>query len=166
EQHNQLAGIDGRFKLDPKTVFTFQVLGTTSRHHFYDPSLDEDLYRTGNGIGYNWNLDYTGRHFGYTIISEGRTRDYRADVGFVDRTNTNFNGAFFRLSNDPKPNAKLVSWRFFFFNSISYDFEGRSQSANRNVNGHLQFTKQTFLNFGYSQNYERVIEEEFGPKRA
>src|SRR5436853_6548508 len=84
EQHNQLAGIDGRFKLDPKTVFTFQALGTTSRHHFYDANLDQDLYRTGNGLGYSLNLDYTGRHFGYTILGEGRTKDYRADVGFVD----------------------------------------------------------------------------------
>jgi Domain of unknown function (DUF5916)/Carbohydrate family 9 binding domain-like len=166
EQHNQLAGIDGRFKLDPKTVFTFQALGSTSRHHFYDANLDEDLYRTGNGLGYSWNLDYTGRHFGYTLIGEGRTRDYRADVGFIDRTNTNFTGAFFRFSNDPRPNAKFISWRFFVFNSFTYDFQGRSQNANRNVNGHLQFTKQTFLNFGYSQSYERLLEEEFGPKRT
>jgi Carbohydrate family 9 binding domain-like/Domain of unknown function (DUF5916) len=166
EQHNQLAGIDGRFKLDPKTVFTFQALGTTSRHHFYDADLDEDVYRTGNAVAYNWNLDYTGRNFGYTVIGEGRTKDYRADVGFVDRTNTNFAGAFFRLSNDPKPNARLVSWRFFFFNSLSYDFQGRSQGSNNNVNGHLQFTRQTGLHFGYSRSYERLLEEEFGPKRT
>jgi hypothetical protein len=166
EQHNQLAGVDGRFKLDQKTVFSFQALGTVSRHHFYDAGLDQDLYRSGNGMGYSWNLDYTGRHFGYTVISEGRTRDYRADVGFVDRTNTNFSGVFTRISNDPKPNARLVSWRFFFNNSLRYDFQGRSQNANSNVNGHLQFTKQTWLHFGYNKNYERLFEEEFGPRRT
>src|SRR5436853_2379248 len=125
-QHNQLAGIDGRFKLDPKTVFTFQALGTTSRHHFYDANLDQDLYRNGNGLGYSLNLDYTGRHFGYTILGEGRTRDYRADVGVVDRTHTTFNCAFLRFSNDPKPTPKFVSWRFVVFNSLNYDFQGRS----------------------------------------
>src|SRR5205085_599407 len=31
ERHNDLAGFDGRFKLNPKTVFSFQALGTTSR---------------------------------------------------------------------------------------------------------------------------------------
>jgi Domain of unknown function (DUF1083). len=166
EQHNQLAGIDGRFKLDPKTVFTFQALGTTSRHHFYDANLDQDLYRTGNGLGYSWNLDFTGRHFGYTILGEGRTKDYRADVGFVDRTNTNFNGAFLRFSNDPKPNAKFVSWRIFAFNSLNYDFQGRSQNVNQSFRGNLQFTKQTWVNIAYGQFYERLLEEEFGPKRT
>jgi hypothetical protein len=166
EQHNQLAGIDGRFKLDPKTVFTFQALGTASRHHFYDANLDQDLYRTGNGLGYSWNLDFTGRHFGYTILGEGRTKDYRADVGFVDRTNTNFNGAFFRVSNDPKPNAKFVSWRIFGFNSLNYDFQGRSQNVNQSIRGNLQFTKQTWVNVGYERFYERLVEEEFGPKRT
>jgi hypothetical protein len=166
EQHNQLGGVDGRFKLDPKTVFSFQALGTVSRRTFYDAGLDENLYRNGNGMGYSWNLDYTGRHFGYTAISEGYTRDYRADVGFVNRTNTNFSGFFMRFSNDPKPNAKLVSWRVFVINNIRYDFQGRSQGGNNSVNGHLQFTKQTWLHFGYAKLYERLFEEEFGPRRA
>ncbi|HKQ07541.1 MAG TPA: sugar-binding protein [Blastocatellia bacterium] len=166
EQHNQLAGFDGRFKLDPKTIFSFQALGTTSRHHFYDAALDEDRYRTGNGLGYSWNLDYTGRHFGYTLMGEGRTRDYRADVGFVERTNTNSNGAFFRVSNDPKQNARLVSWRVFGFNFINYDFQGRSQSLTQGIRGNLQFTRQTWVNFGYSRSYERLLEEEFGPQRT
>ncbi|HJQ26503.1 MAG TPA: DUF5916 domain-containing protein [Blastocatellia bacterium] len=166
EQHNQLAGFDGRFKLDPKTIFTFQALGTTSRHHFYDAALDEDRYRTGNGLAYSLNLDYTGRHFGYTVLGEGRTRDYRADVGFIDRTNTNFSAAGFRVSNDPRPNARLVSWRIFGFNSIRYDFQGRSQNTNQSVQGNLQFTKQTWVNIGYTSFYERLFEEEFGPRRA
>jgi hypothetical protein len=166
ELHNQLAGLDGRFKLDPKTVFSFQALGTVSRRHFYDASLDEDLYRSGNGLGYSWNLDYTGRHFGYTVFNEGYTRDYRADVGFVNRTNTNYSGVYTRISNDPKPNAWLVSWRFFLNSTLRYDFQGRSQSANNGASGHLQFTKQTWLHFGYNTNYERLFEEEFGPRRT
>jgi Domain of unknown function (DUF5916)/Carbohydrate family 9 binding domain-like len=166
EQHNQLAGLDGRFKLDPKTVFTFQALGTASRRHFYDADLDEDRYRTGNGFAYSWNLDFTGRHFGYTLLGEGRTKDYRADVGFVDRTNTNFNGALFRVSNDPKPNAKLVSWRIFGFNTLNYDFQGRSQNVDQSVRGNLQFTRRTFVNIGFSRFYERLLEEEFGAKRT
>ena len=166
EEHNQLAGVDGRFKLDDKTVFSFQGLGTTTKHNFYDPVADQDIYRSGNGLAYNWMLDYTGRHYGYTIFGAGQTRDYRSDVGFLQRTNTNDAAAYFRVSNDPKPNAKFVSWRVFGGNNITYDFQGRSQNAAQNLDGHLQFTRQTFVNVGYSQYYERLIEEEFGPKRT
>ena len=34
EKHNQLAGFDGRFKLDKATTLTFQVLGTTHAQPF------------------------------------------------------------------------------------------------------------------------------------
>jgi len=166
EQHNQLAGVDGRFKVDPKTVFTFQVLGTSSRRNFYDPDRDADVYRTGNAIAYNWNWDFTGRNFGYTIQGQGRTRDYRADVGFVPRTNTNNYGAFFRFSNDPRPKAFLVSWRLFLGSAINFDFKGRSQNIEQFADMNIQFTKQTYLNINYGEAYERLFEEEFGPRRT
>jgi hypothetical protein len=40
EKHNQLFGFDGRLTPNPKTVFQFQALGTTSRRYFYDPEQD------------------------------------------------------------------------------------------------------------------------------
>src|ERR1044071_8169974 len=69
EKHNQLAGIDGRFKLSAQKTFAFQVLGTTSRECFSDPRADlytplpsepcyngdetRESYRTGNGFSYS-----------------------------------------------------------------------------------------------------------------
>jgi hypothetical protein len=41
EKHNQLLGIDGRFQVDPKTVASFQVIGTTSRRCFFEPEKNE-----------------------------------------------------------------------------------------------------------------------------
>jgi len=40
EKHNQIAGIDGRFKLDAQTTLVFHLVGTTSRTFFRDPELD------------------------------------------------------------------------------------------------------------------------------
>lgn len=40
EQKNFLAGIDGRFKLSPKMVTTFQFVGTSSRRCFFDPEFE------------------------------------------------------------------------------------------------------------------------------
>src|SRR5262249_7360955 len=67
EKHNQLGGFDGRFRLNPKTTFSFQVLGTHSQRLFFDPDEGNDRYRAGNGLGYTWNLDMSGRHFGYFL---------------------------------------------------------------------------------------------------
>ncbi|HKP86787.1 MAG TPA: DUF5916 domain-containing protein [Blastocatellia bacterium] len=166
EKHNQLAGIDGRLKIDKKTVFTFQGIGTISRRFFYDPNADKDVYRTGNAVAYNWNYDYTDRNFGYTIQGQGRTRDYRADVGFVPRTNTNNYGAFFRYNPDPKPKATFIGWTVVGGTTTNFDWQGRSQNAFAFGNLNLQFTKQVFINVEYDDFYERIFEEEFGPKRT
>jgi len=165
ERHNQVGGIDGQFRLNKQTTVNFQALGTTSRRNFYDPDQDKDVFRTGNGFGYLVNLDLTKRHFGMFAISEGRTRDYRADVGFTRRTGTNFSGVFVRLSSEPKPKAKLVSWRIFSRFFTNYDWRGRMQQWSGGSNGNLQLKYQTFVGFGYSSGYERVFEEEFGAKR-
>ena len=165
EQHNQVGGFDGRFRLNKQATFSFQVLGTASRRNFYDPDQDKNLYRTGNGFGYLVNFDLTKRHFGMFAVSEGRTRDYRADVGFTRRTGTNFSGLFMRLSSEPKPNAKLVSWRSFSRFFTNYDWQGRMQNWRGGSNLNLQLKHQTFIGFGYSSGYERVFEEEFGAKR-
>jgi hypothetical protein len=166
ERHNQLAGIDGYFRLDAQKTFSFQVLGTTSRGLFFGPELNDSVYRTGNAVGYYWNLDKTGRHIGYTFQGQGRTRDYRSDVGFVRRTNTNYQGSFFRYSTDPKPKAKLISWRVIGGTEVNYDWRGRMQNLGGFTNIGFDLTKQTFFNVGYNEFYERLFEEEFGAKRT
>lgn len=165
ERHNHVLGFDGRFRVDPKTIFTFQVVGTNSRRFFFDPKIGKSEYRTGNGIGYFWNLDYTGRRFGYFIEGIGRSTNYRADVGFTRRVNNNTNTGFIRLSTDPKANAKLISIRFINFDQINYDWQGRVQNWTMNPEISFNFARQTFISGGYSRRYERLFEEEFGPKR-
>jgi hypothetical protein len=80
ERHNNTLGFDGRFRLNPKTVTEFQVVGTTSRRFFYDYDQDKDLYRTGNGFGYRGYLERADRNLYMNFLAIGRTRDYRADV--------------------------------------------------------------------------------------
>lgn len=166
EKHNQLAGIDGRFRLDKQTTFTFQILGTTSRRLFFEPVLDADVYRSGTGAGYYWNYDKTGRNFGMSLQGQGRTRDYRSDVGFVRRTNTNSEGSYFRYSSDPRPKAKLISWRIVGGAETNFDWQGRMQNLGGFMNVGFDLTKQTFFNIGYNDFYERLFEEEFGAKRT
>jgi Domain of unknown function (DUF5916)/Carbohydrate family 9 binding domain-like len=166
DDHNRLGGFDGRFRTNPQTVFTFQVLGTTSRRFFFDPDKGENVYRTGNALGYSYNYDYTGRNIGYTVFGEGRTRDYRADVGFTQRTNTNFEGFFLRLSTDPKPKALVIAKRLTNFISTNFDWQGRMQSWSNDTEARFDLARQVYFGFGFNGGYERLFEEEFGAKRA
>ncbi|MDQ3585111.1 MAG: DUF5916 domain-containing protein [Acidobacteriota bacterium] len=162
EKHNQLLGFDGRFKLDPKTVTSFEVIGTTSRRFFSDRETGDVRYRTGNAFGYSFVYDYTGRHWGYVFEARGRTRDYRADVGFTRRTNTN--NAFFagRYSTEPNPKAILTSFRLQNFTSSNYDWQARHQNWQNGTNLDFNFTHQTFMRIGLNYSYERLFAEEFG----
>ena len=165
QKHNQVAGFDGNLRLDSQTTFTFQVLGATSRAFFFDPDLNDNVYRGGNAIGYSWNYDKTGRNVGFNLQGQGRTRDYRADLGFTRRVNTNYQGAFFRYSTDPKPKAKLISWRVVGGTNSSFDFNGRSQNLGGFVQASFDLTRQTYVNIGFEPFYERIFEEEFGARR-
>ncbi len=166
EKHNHLGGVDGRFRLNPQATISFQVLGTNSRRYFYDPDLDKNVFRTGNGFGYLVNFDLTKRNFGLFALSEGRTRDYRADVGFTRRTNSNFSGLFTRFSSEPKPKATLILWRVFNREIVNYDWQGRLQNLSVGGNAFLQFKHQLSWGFGTNHGYERIFEEEFGRRRT
>lgn len=166
EKHNHLAGFDGRFRLDKQTVLTFQALGTTSRELFFDPDRGDSFYRTGNAIGYSLRFEKQGRHFGYNFDGEGRTRDYRADVGFTRRTNTNREGMFAYYNSEPKPKAKLISWHANQFFGTNFDWQGRMQGWEHGSQLNFSLAHQTFFGIGGSEGYERLFEEEFGPRRT
>lgn len=195
EQKNFVGGFDGRVKLSPKLVSQFQVVGTTSRRCFFDaefePTLNPDQaqrnreicgggtfdgvtvlgspfnqYRTGNGIGYYANLDYTTNTHGWFAEVGGRSKDYRADSGFTRRTNSNF--AFFanRVSTKPNPKGKIIRTSWTQFTGIDYDWRGRLQGYNAGTNLNFSLQKNTFVFFETGAFYEKLYEEEFGLRRS
>ena len=166
EKHNYLGGVDGRFRIDPKTIFTFQVLGTHSRRFFYDPEKDDDIYRTGNSFAYYWNYDVTGRNFGWFASGQGRTRDYRADLGFTERTDNNYDWFGFRYSTDPKRKGWLVNWKVTSVSHVEYDFRGRLQFWDADVTAYWFLRRNTNFWLAYRRGGERLYEEEFGTLRG
>lgn len=166
EKHNQLAGVDGRFKLNKQTTFNFQVLGTTSRNFFYDPQENKNNYRTGNGLGYSAVYVVSGRNFGWELYGEGFTKDYRADVGFFGRTNTNFNSFFTRYDTDRNPKKKIINRHIHNFSWIGYDFQGRIQNWESEFYVEWRLPRNSYFSLAYEPAYERILEEEFGAKRT
>src|SRR6201991_4003843 len=165
DEYNQLGGFDGRFRIDKQTTFSWQVLGTHSRHPFFFP--EEGKVRDSKQNGFIYAVDYNqgGRHFGHEFSMVGRTRYYVADLGFNRRNNTNNPNWFIRYNSEPNAKAKLISWRVYTDFSASFDWQGRSQNFNNESQLQLQLRRQTFLGVGGDKGYERVFESEFGPKR-
>jgi hypothetical protein len=193
EKHNQLGGIDGRFKISKQKTFAFQVLGTISRRCFSEPALDthrpgpsdgcfvgydptatdrfrpgetRSYYRTGKGLAYNFSYMRDGRHFYYGVNGNGQTQDYRADVGFTRRLNTNFEGGYVGYQSEQKPKGKLISWNLNSNAGINFNWQGLSQNLNEDISVNFNFQHSTSLGAGVSVGYERLFEEEFGLKRT
>ena len=165
DKHNQVLGIDGRFRLDKKTTVSFQTLGTSSRNFFFDPNDGVTRYRTGNGFGYSADYNVAGRNWGWEIYGEGFTKDYRADVGFVQRTNSNFNYAFVRYNSDPNPKKKIISYHIHNSSHIDYDWQGRAYIWETESLAELQLPRNTHAGIWWEPGYERLFDHEFGPTR-
>jgi hypothetical protein len=195
EQKNLLAGIDGRIKFNPRLTGQFQVVGTTSRRCFFDPEFEPTLdpiqaasnrticgggtfggvtvegspfnqYRTGNGVGYYFNLDYSQETRGWFFEAGGRSKFYRADSGFTRRTDTNFLFFFNRLSTKSNSKRKIIRAQWNQMGGVDYRWDGKLTAANFETNGNLSLQRNTFLNFSTGAAYERIFEEEFGLKRS
>jgi cellulose/xylan binding protein with CBM9 domain/uncharacterized protein DUF5916 len=178
EKHNQVLGIDGRFRLDKQTTVSFQTLGTTSRNFFFDPNdapagrtCPTDAagclsrYRTGNGFGYSADYNVSGRNWGYEFYGEGFTKDYRADVGFVQRTNSNFNYGFLRYNSDPNPKKKIISYHLHNLTHMDYDWQGRMYGWESENLVELQLPRNSWIGTWWEPGYERLFDHEFGLTR-
>jgi hypothetical protein len=165
DQYNQLGGVDTKLRINKATTFTAQALVTHSRENYFYPDEGRSFSRPENGFIYATDYNMSGRHFGYDFATVGRTRYYRADVGFNRRTNTNNHSLFVRYNSEPHPKAKLVSWRTYNAFNTNFDWSGNLQAYNNETQMQWNFPRQTSIGVGVDIGYERVFEEEFGPTR-
>jgi hypothetical protein len=166
DQHNHTAGFDGRFRLDEKTTTEFQVVGTNSRRNFFDPVEDRVGYRTGNGFGYSYTIDRSDRNWFLSLAGNGRTRDFITDVGFRQRTDTNFHSGFVQYQTERDAKKAIIFKRIFNQAQIAHDWAGRTQTLRNVTEGMLALQRQTYVGAGVEFGYERVLEREFGAIRT
>jgi hypothetical protein len=164
--HNNVAGIDGRMRTGKKFTTEFQIVGTNTRTNFYNPREDKLEYRTGNGFGYNLWVERAGRNLYMNYLAVGRSRDYRADVGFTQRVDTNYLGSYVRYETDRDAKKSIIYKRIQNATNISYDWFGRAQYFISDTNGMLALQRQTFIGGNIQFGLERVYEHEFGAVRT
>ncbi len=164
--HNHTGGADGRIRFDEKTVAEFQVVGTNSRRLFYDPDQDRNVYRTGNGIGYSAWLERGGRNWYMNYLANGRSKDYRADVGFTQRVDTNYLGSYIRYQTDPNSKHRIIQKRVQNSTNVTYDWSGRGQYLFTDSQFQVTLHRQTYIAGDIQFGREQVYEHEFGPNRT
>ncbi|HZT57583.1 MAG TPA: DUF5916 domain-containing protein [Pyrinomonadaceae bacterium] len=165
DHYNDVAGFDTRYRLNKTTVFTAQVLGSTTHEPFFFADEDATGDRKEQGLAYAYDLNMSGRNFGYEYAAVGRSQFFRADVGFNRRFNTNNQNLFARYNSTDKPKAKLVSWRVYNDLDANFDWKARSQHLNNETQVQFNFHKQTTIGIGFDKGYERVFESDFGASR-
>jgi hypothetical protein len=165
QRHNNLVGVDGKFQLTPQRLIDFQVVGTNSHRRYYNPDTNATEYRAGNGIAYSANYDYTGKNTGYRFGVSGRSKDYRADVGFTRRTNTHGISGGLRLGTEPNSKRTLISFTTRSSSSLSIDEQGRLQLFRSSFNTDWSFQNQFRIETGTDFEVARVYEDEFGARR-
>jgi hypothetical protein len=166
KNRNFVGGFDGKYFLNPKTVMSFQVLGTHSRRFFYNPDTDNNQYRTGNGLGYFWSLDYTTDRHGWYAEANGKTKDYRTDAGFNQRVDTNTFFFINRLSTKSNSKATLIRFDWQQFARYRTDFKGRQQYWLLGNGFNAQIKGSLFLNGEAGLQHENLYEDEFGARRS
>lgn len=163
---NRLFGFDGRIKTNQKTYIDFQILGTVTKDDFFKPDTGNVDYRVGRGFGYYLLYNNQGRNWTYRAQMRGLTSDYRANVGFTTRVNNNRHDYFVQYRSNPKPGAKLIFWQVYNSLRPNFDFQGRLQNWTDETQVFFSLKNQTSLGAGATVGYERLFEEEFGPKRS
>lgn len=166
ERHSTVAGFDTRWKISSNLIFEGQILASTARNYFYDPATDDETYRKGNGISYDYGFDYEGRNHGFSFGGEGVTRDFRIDTGFTGQTNTMNNYANAYISGEPRPKAFLINKSLSTSFSIDNDFDGRLQGWGANTNVNFSFKGSASFGVGGNFGRSKIYEDEFGPKRG
>jgi hypothetical protein len=122
-------------------------------------------YRTGNGVAYYANVDYTTDRSGWFMEAGGRSGKYRTDSGFTRQTDTNYLFLFNRWSSESKPQGKIIRANWRRYTGIDYDWKGRIQGAEFGTGLGLNLQRSTFVNLQFNQDYQKIYEEEFGLKR-
>lgn len=156
DSYNRVGSVDGQVRLGERWNVKFQGAWSGTRNldgeRLSDPALHVRVQRSGERL----NLEAF-----YNDIAP----DFRADVGFIRRTDVREGGVF--AGYQERPNGRLVRrWGPSVFYSRLYDHRGARQDEVVWPAVFLELARQSFLNVGVVRALERFAETDFHKTRA
>ncbi len=149
--HNRVAGIDGRFKLNPNWIAEAQAVASRTREQdgteLSGPAYDLQFNRSGRVFN---------MHNHYHDISAG----FRTQTGFVRRTDIRDIHTFPQYRFWPGGD-KMVNWGPDLFLGRIYDHSGTRLDRRINPSVSFEFQRQTSFGLFYENERERVRPEDF-----
>lgn len=160
---SRVLSADARVRLSDRTVVTAQIAAT-----FADPPMQDGRSRplNGAGAGYYGKVERRGRHWLTSLTASGSSPEYRAALGFTRRVNLNAIAQQTTYHAEPRPDARLISWSATNITYTQWDWSGRSTLIYVYPQAQFTFRRQTYARFYAYRDYERIFEEEFGPRRG
>jgi len=149
--HNRVGSLDTRFKLSPNWIGTLQAAASSTL------SLDGS---SKSGPAYSAQLVREGRHFTQRTDYLDISPDFRAQTGFVNRTNIR------SLTQDVtylfRPQGKsLLSWGPSVSGGAIWDHEGTRLDWELEARLDWEFNRQTKVGVFYTPGRERLRPEDF-----
>jgi hypothetical protein len=163
---SHVVSADARIRLSDQAVATAQLAGSFADMPFRDTELGGTRQRYGQGFGYYAKIERRGRHVLTALTASGSSPDYRADLGFTRRANTNGVTLQTTYNSEPRPDARLISWSATNVAVAQWDWQGRADFVYVYPQLRLNFRRQTSLSVFAFRDYERLFEEEFGARRG
>ena len=150
QEHNRVAGVDGRFRFGEMHRFSFMAVGSSTQN-------ETDGQLSGQAV----ELDFTrqGRNFGYAASYGSINPDFRTDSGFLPRVDLQL--ASGEVSYRWWPESFLMSWGPTVTYMQLYDHEGVLQDEQLQARTSLQFRNNLFISNTLSRDLERYREIDF-----
>jgi hypothetical protein len=144
-QSNGVLGVDTRLQLSSNWILSGQAIATKT--------TESDGKRL-SGPGFNWNLGYNSRAFSWEASYIDLAPDFRADLGYVPRTDIRKGESGGRYRWFPK-GKRLLSFGPSGGFSMIWDHRNQLQDWEGGAEFDVEFPSDTRFEVGFDRVYER-----------
>ena len=144
DSYSRLAGLDGRFRLNPTTSADFMAITSLNR------GLDGD---ESSGRMFDLGLRHNGRNLSYSVSGYSLDPEFDTEVGFVRRRD--IRRASSRISYRWWPESWIINWGPSFNYSRNWNFEDVLEDEEARVRLNMSFAKNIRFNGDVRREMER-----------